>query len=150
MFKNYYFFFYFGINLISGNMIKDQVIDLLSYIIKFIVFLFSLYVDAFFQVILDLVSKDCNFHLSVIGQQFSEQPEIFTQAKENLENDSSSRCRILNWGYVSSKEKYFEILSSAHVVGMMLSSAIVVQSNFIYFVLNIVSTAEHEFYGVSM
>lgn len=114
---------------IDGNMIKDQVINvqkLYTYIIKYC---FPSCADALFEVIMALVSKGCNFHLSVLGQQFSEQPEIFRQAKEKLENEASSQCKILNWGYMSSKEKYLEVLSSAHVV---------------------VSTAVHEFYGVSM
>ena len=106
---------------VQGNMIKDQVINvqkLYTYIIKYC---FPSCADALFEVIMALVSKGCNFHLSVLGQQFSEQPEIFRQAKEKLENEASSQCKILNWGYMSSKEKYLEVLSSAHVVGMMLS-----------------------------
>ena len=90
--------------------------------------------DAFFEVIMALVNKGCTFNLSILGQQFSEQPEIFSQAKEKLENDASSRCKILNWGYMSSKEKYFKVLNSAHVVGMTFFIMI----NF-YIILNFIS-----------
>ena len=53
--------------------------------------------------------------MSVLGEQYSEQPEIFEQAKIKL--SESSNCEILNWGFVPSKKDYFEILSTAHVCG---------------------------------
>jgi len=75
-----------------------------------------------------LVSKGSKFHLSVLGEQYSEQPAIFEQTKTKLVSETS-KCKILNWGFVPSKKQYFQILSTAHIV---------------------VSTAEHEFFGVSM
>jgi hypothetical protein len=48
---------------------------------------------------------------------------VYCAAKTDLEEE------ILNWGYLSSKSGYYEVLGSADVV---------------------VSTAKHEFYGVAM
>lgn len=77
----------------------------------------------FFEIILKLKTDGVKFHLSVLGEQFSEVPPIFEAAKTDLEEE------ILNWGYLSSKSGYYEVLGSADVV---------------------VSTAKHEFYGVAM
>ena len=48
---------------------------------------------------------------------------IFEKMQDKLKEN------ILEWGYVESKEKYYEVLSTGHVV---------------------VSTAKHEFFGVAM
>ncbi|CAL1533128.1 unnamed protein product, partial [Lymnaea stagnalis] len=78
--------------------------------------------DSFFKALLQLQSDGQDFHVSVIGETFSEIPDIFDSAKAGLQD------KILAWGY-QSKEDYFKILDSAHVV---------------------VSTALHEFFGVSV
>lgn len=65
----------------------------------------------------------CIFQLSVLGESFSEIPEIFIKGKEKLGD-----C-ISYFGYVESVEKFYEILCEADIV---------------------VSTADHEFFGVSM
>ena len=82
--------------------------------------------ETFFKVIDVILERKCKFHLSVLGEQYSEVPLIFEQSKLRLE--ASEFCQILNWGFVS-REKFIETLSLAHVV---------------------VSTAIHEFFGVSM
>jgi len=82
--------------------------------------------EAFFRIINVLLERQCKFDLSVLGEQYSEVPPIFEESKTRLE--ASELCTILNWGFVS-RTKFIETLSSAHVV---------------------VSTAIHEFFGVSM
>lgn len=79
--------------------------------------------DDFFNVILKLKRSRCRFKLSVLGQTYTDVSETFNKIKEELNEE------IINFGYVESKSKYFEILQSCHVV---------------------VSTAKHEFFGVSV
>ena len=74
-----------------------------------------------------LIEKGCQFDISVLGEQYSEVPSIFNEFKTKCES-LNSNCRIVDWGYVT-RGRYIEVLSSAHVV---------------------VSTALHEFFGVSM
>lgn len=83
--------------------------------------------ETFFQVLEALIDRGAKFQLSVLGQHYSEIPEIFTNSKTKLES-RKDLCEILNWGYLS-REDFVSVLSSAHVV---------------------VSTALHEFFGVSM
>lgn len=77
----------------------------------------------FFDALTQLKECNCNFKVSVLGETFSDNHEIFTQIKENFID------KIAHFGYVKSKEEYFNILRSCHVV---------------------ISTAKHEFFGVSM
>lgn len=70
-----------------------------------------------------LADLECKFKLSVLGENFTDNPEIFDEAKQRL------REHIQHWSYVESKQDYYGILQSAHVS---------------------VSTAKHEFFGVSM
>lgn len=79
--------------------------------------------DTFFSVMYRLKDSGECFDLSVIGETFTENPKIFEEARKYLED------HIVNWGYVSDKEEYYKVLRSADVV---------------------VSTAIHEFFGVSM
>ncbi|CAH0546617.1 unnamed protein product [Brassicogethes aeneus] len=70
-----------------------------------------------------LKENNCNFKLSLLGETFTKNSEIFEKAKLIFAEE------IINFGFVSSKNEYFSILQSSHVV---------------------VSTAKHEFFGVSM
>jgi len=79
--------------------------------------------DAFFSVLFQLQNEGYSFRLSVLGEQFSEVPAIFQEAKQRLSNE------IVHWGYLPNKEDYFSTLQVADVV---------------------VSTAKHEFFGVAM
>ncbi|CAI9728136.1 Hypothetical predicted protein [Octopus vulgaris] len=79
--------------------------------------------ERFFNVLNWLHEENFDFWVSVIGQSFSEVPDVFIQSKEKL------KVHLKTWGYVDDKKDYYEILKTADVV---------------------VSTAKHEFFGVSM
>lgn len=79
--------------------------------------------ETFLNILLRLKSDNITFKVSILGETFADVPEIFTEAKEQLNDE------IINFGYMSDKDEYYGVLKSSHVA---------------------VSTAKHEFYGVSM
>jgi len=79
--------------------------------------------ELFCQVMMKLSQEGFNFQLSLLGEVYDQVPEIISQLKERLGD------KIFVFGFLPDKDKYFELLQSADVV---------------------VSTARHEFYGVSM
>lgn len=79
--------------------------------------------DDFFDVIFRLKEEKLPFRLSILGETYEDIPDVFQKAKNELTDE------IIHFGFVEDKEKYFKILSSSHIA---------------------VSTAKHEFFGVSM
>lgn len=79
--------------------------------------------DTFFITMYMLADLECEFKLSVLGENFKDNPQVFDEAKQRLSK------HIQQWSYVENKQDYYRILQSAHVS---------------------VSTAKHEFFGVSM
>jgi glycosyltransferase involved in cell wall biosynthesis len=79
--------------------------------------------DFFFTTLYELDKQNVNFHLIVLGQSFQRKPDIFDEARERLSH------RILHFGYVKSRQEYIKLLCKADIV---------------------VSTALHEFYGISV
>ena len=78
--------------------------------------------DTFFHTLFAL-AQDASFKVIVLGQHFRHQPEIFAQAKTVLGD------RLIHFGYVKSREEYARLL---------------MRGDFI------VSTAHHEFFGISV
>lgn len=79
--------------------------------------------EDFFEALEQLERAGVDYRLNVIGQQFSEIPAVFAQARQRLSH------RIDHWGFVESRNEYEEILRQSDVV---------------------VSTAHHEFFGIAV
>ncbi|KAK3087722.1 hypothetical protein FSP39_009626 [Pinctada imbricata] len=79
--------------------------------------------ETFLRVMMRLHKEGFNFRLSVLGEQYTDVPDIFTRAKEEL------TTKVAHWGYLDSKTEYYLVLRECDVA---------------------VSTALHEFFGVSM
>ncbi|MEM9568611.1 MAG: DUF3524 domain-containing protein [Cyanobacteria bacterium P01_E01_bin.34] len=77
----------------------------------------------FFQALYTLVDKDVSFEVVVAGENFRQQPTEFAEARKRLGD------RIVHFGYAKSVEAYSRLLLGSDVV---------------------VSTAYHEFFGISI
>jgi len=79
--------------------------------------------EDFFAALKILKANKIQFRLSVIGQSFRDQPEVFAQAKRDF------RDQIDHWGYQANRNDYQAVLRQADVL---------------------VSTANHEFFGIGV
>jgi glycosyltransferase involved in cell wall biosynthesis len=79
--------------------------------------------DFFFNTLFTLKAEGVAFKLIVLGESFRQKPKVFAEAQQILAD------RILHFGYVSSQAEYLTLLAKADLV---------------------VSTARHEFFGLSV
>lgn len=61
--------------------------------------------------------------MSIIGETFQDVPQVFNEAKNKLASN------ILNFGYVHCKDDYYRIIANSDII---------------------ISTSNHEFFGVSV
>lgn len=78
--------------------------------------------ETFFHTLFEL-AEDYPFQLIVLGQRFRDRPKIFSQAETVLAD------RLLHFGYAESREQYARLLKTGDYI---------------------VSTARHEFFGISV
>jgi glycosyltransferase involved in cell wall biosynthesis len=79
--------------------------------------------EEFFSALAELDSKGYSFKLVILGQSFRDVPEVFSWAQKRF------AAQILQFGHVSSREEYLSWLRKCNIV---------------------VSTALHEFFGISV
>ena len=79
--------------------------------------------QVFFNALELLKTNGVDFKLNMLGESFGEIPEIFERARKSLSD------HILNWGFATSRECYYEFLAESDVI---------------------VSTAIHEFFGIAV
>ncbi|KAK7469772.1 hypothetical protein BaRGS_00036199, partial [Batillaria attramentaria] len=77
----------------------------------------------FFDTLFRLKTEGLPFSVSVLGETFTDVPEIFGEAKEAVKD------HIHSWGFQAEKSNYYRVLQEADIV---------------------VSTSKHEFFGVAM
>ncbi|TRY76995.1 hypothetical protein TCAL_10204 [Tigriopus californicus] len=80
--------------------------------------------DSFFKVLARLKAEGHQFVVSILGEAYAQVPEIFATAQIDLGPEF-----IAHWGFLPSREDYYHVLQHSDIV---------------------VSTAHHEFFGVSM
>jgi len=79
--------------------------------------------DLFFRTLFELDRKGIDFRLVVLGQSYERQPRVFSEARKRLVD------KVLTFGYSDSRRDYARWLRKADIV---------------------VSTATHEFFGLSV
>ena len=79
--------------------------------------------EQFFAALMELKRRGVDFKLIVLGQSFRQQPPIFDEARQKLQQ------QIIQFGYVASREEYLQWLHRADLV---------------------ISTADHEFFGLAI
>ncbi|PHR29050.1 MAG: glycosyltransferase [Desulfotalea sp.] len=79
--------------------------------------------EAFFEALLGLQKKKIDFRLIVLGQSFRQSPDCFAAAEIHFKKE------LIHFGFVDSYESYIEQLTKGTIV---------------------VSTSNHEFYGISI
>jgi len=66
--------------------------------------------QAFFGLCYQLLAQGIPFQLIVIGEQTTKQPPCFTEAKHKLAK------QIVHWGYVQTREEYWQLLQRADIL----------------------------------
>jgi glycosyltransferase involved in cell wall biosynthesis len=79
--------------------------------------------EAFFSALRTLMERGVPFRVAVCGERFRKAPSVFEEARGWLGD------RVIHWGYCEDRVDYEALMGSAHIV---------------------VSTAIHEFFGISM
>jgi len=79
--------------------------------------------DVFFEALYSLQKKGVRFRLIVLGESFVNKPQCFEEACIRLEKE------IIHFGYAESREQYAELLHQGDLI---------------------ISTAKHEFFGISV
>ncbi len=79
--------------------------------------------DGFFKAMKKLKQNGVNFKLNVIGERFEEVPPVFEWAKDYFKDE------IVKWGFQESREDYINTLYESDII---------------------VSTANHEFFGIGV
>ena len=79
--------------------------------------------EEFFDALLLLKDRGVSFRLALLGQSFRKSPSCFREAQARLEE------RIIHFGYLEDRQEYYRMLAQGDVV---------------------VSTAHHEFFGISV
>lgn len=79
--------------------------------------------EDFFRALDILKKRNFDFKLSVIGEQFRNYPEVFDEAEKKFSSE------IVQWGYQPTRKDYENVLDDSDII---------------------VSTAVHEFYGISV
>jgi len=79
--------------------------------------------DLFFTALEELAKRSVPFEINVLGESFRNSPPCFEMAQRKLSK------HIRHWGFAESRAEYFRILSESDVI---------------------VSTARHEFFGISV
>ncbi len=79
--------------------------------------------EGFFAALAALADADTPFRVAVCGQRFRRAPDVFARAAKQLGD------RVVQWGHVASAEAYIDLLRRCDIA---------------------VSTANHEFFGLSM
>ncbi len=79
--------------------------------------------ELFFQTLFELVDEDVPFKLIVVGQSFQRRPAIFAEVPKRLKD------QLIHFGYAEDRAAYLKLLKQGTII---------------------VSTASHEFYGLSV
>ncbi len=66
--------------------------------------------EQFFHALFELQSRGVEFKLVVLGEKFSQYPEIFDEAKEKLKEN------ILHWGYAADEKEYVKWLCCCDIL----------------------------------
>ena len=66
--------------------------------------------ELFFSILKNINSRDINFSLVIIGENFSNSPSIFSEAKKKFKE------KIIKWGYAKSKKEYAKWLWKSDIL----------------------------------